>query len=81
MERDFERRLRKEPGRPTNPETDQRPVTAGISGARAKGAESGQPWSARRMAAARSISSSGPPGAGIGDSWLRRPVSSPASRC
>lgn len=39
MERDFERRLRKEPGRPTNSETDQRPVTAGIPGARAKGGE------------------------------------------
>ena len=43
VERDFERRLRKEPGRPTTPETDQRPVTAGISGARAKGGERSRP--------------------------------------
>lgn len=43
VERDFERRLKKEPGRPTNPETDQRPVTAGISGARAKGGERVRP--------------------------------------
>jgi len=40
----------------------------------------GQRWRVRRMHAARSISSGGPTGGGFGLSWLRRPISSPASR-
>jgi len=40
----------------------------------------GQRWRARRMHAARSISSSGPSGVGTGLRWFRRLMSSPASR-
>lgn len=45
-----------------------------------EGRREGQSPSTRRIAAARSISSRGPSGTGIGVCRLRRPVSSPASR-